>query len=139
MMRTALAALTFFAAAVTPAFAERAVIRGLDKVTGHARDYTLTLGRATRIGTLDVIARACAKAAPEETPEVRIYVEVFDNPPAAGEAAGRACGDFPRLAVCVLAGAECCRASGVRHLGGRLPRLVAHVRDKQNSSFRGIA
>lgn len=87
MMRTALAALTFFAAAVTPASAERAVIRGLDKVTGHARDYTLTLGRATRIGTLDVIARACAKAAPEETPEVRIYVEVFDNPPAAGEAA----------------------------------------------------
>lgn len=80
MMRTFVAAVAFFAAAMTPAFAERAVIRGLDKVTGHARDYTLTLGRATRIGTLDVIARACTKAAPEETPEVRIYVEVFEAP-----------------------------------------------------------
>lgn len=85
MMRTALAAFAFFAAAATPAFAERAVIRGLDKVTGHARDYTLTLGRATRIGTLDVIARACTKSAPEETPEVRIYVEVFEQSAAAGE------------------------------------------------------
>jgi hypothetical protein len=86
MMRTFVAALAFFAAAATPAFAERAVIRGLDKVTGHARDYTLTLGRATRIGTLDVVARACTKSAPEETPEVRIYVEVFENPAAQGEA-----------------------------------------------------
>ena len=66
-----------------PAFAQRAVIRGLDKVTGQARDYTLTLGRATRIGSLEVVARACTKSAPEETPEVRIYVEVFDNPPGA--------------------------------------------------------
>lgn len=90
MMRSFVAALAFFAAAVTPAYAERAVIRGLDKVTGHASDYTLTLGRATRIGTLDVIARACTKSAPEETPEVRIYVEVFEHPPAASRAEGEA-------------------------------------------------
>lgn len=81
MIRTTLAALAFVAAAVTPAYAQRAVIRGLDKVTGHAHDYTLTVGRAARIGSLEVIARACDKSAPEETPEVRIYVEVFDNPP----------------------------------------------------------
>lgn len=90
MMRIALAALAFVAAAATPAFAERAVLRGLDKVTGHARDYTLTLGRPTRIGTLEVVARSCSKRAPEETPEVSIYVEVFDHPPAAeGEEAQR--------------------------------------------------
>lgn len=90
MMRTLLAALVFAAASITPAFAERAVLRGLDKVTGHARDYTLTLGRATRIGTLEVIARSCSKRAPEETPEVSIYVEVFDHPaPAEGQEAQR--------------------------------------------------
>lgn len=80
MMKTAFAALAFFVAAAAPAYAERAVIRGLDKVTGHARDYALPLGRAVRIGSLEVIARACSKAAPEETPEVRIYVDVFDHP-----------------------------------------------------------
>ena len=90
MIRTLVAALVFFAAAVGPADAQRAVIRGLDKITGHARDYTLTIGRAERVGSLEVIARSCTKSAPEETPEVRIYVEVFDNPPAReGEEATR--------------------------------------------------
>ena len=81
MIRTMLAALAFSAAAIAPAYAQHAVIRGLDKITGHARDYTLTVGRAARIGSLEVIARACDKNAPEETPEVRIYVQVYDNPP----------------------------------------------------------
>lgn len=81
MMRVTLATLAFFAAAAAPAYAQRAVIRGLDKITGHASDYTLTIGRPTRIGSLEVIARACSKSAPEETPEVRIYVDVYDHPP----------------------------------------------------------
>lgn len=81
MIRAALAALVITAATIAPAFAQRAVIRGLDKVTGHARDYTLTVGSPARIGSLEVIARACSKSAPEETPEVAIYVEVFDTPP----------------------------------------------------------
>jgi hypothetical protein len=81
MIRLLMATLVMVAAAAGPAFAQRAVIRGLDKVTGHARDYTLPLGRETSIGTLQVTARACNKSAPEETPEVRIYVEVIDNPP----------------------------------------------------------
>jgi hypothetical protein len=90
MIRMLVTALVFFAAALGPAHAQRAVIRGLDKITGHARDYTLTIGRAERVGSLEVIARSCTKSAPEETPEVRIYVEVFDNPPAReGEEATR--------------------------------------------------
>lgn len=79
IIRAALIALAFFGAAAAPAYAQRAVIRGLDKVTGHARDYTLTVGRPTRIGSLEVIARTCSKNPPEERPEVRIYVEVFDH------------------------------------------------------------
>jgi len=90
MIRLLAATLLFFAAAAGPAAAQRAVIRGLDKVTGHASDYTLSLGRAARIGPLEVIARACSKNAPEETPEVRIYLEVFDHPPASeGEGSER--------------------------------------------------
>lgn len=82
MIRLLAATLVFFAAAAGPAAAQRAVVRGLDKVTGHAADYTLTLGRAARIGTLEVVARACSKTAPEETPEVRIYLQVYDSAPA---------------------------------------------------------
>ncbi len=82
MIRLLAATFVFFAAAAGPAAAQRAVIRGLDKVTGHAADYTLTLGRAARIGPLEVIARSCSKTAPEETPEVKIYLQVFDHAPA---------------------------------------------------------
>jgi len=90
MIRAALAALVISVVAIGPAYAQRAVIRGLDKVTGQARDYTLTVGRPARIGSLEVIARTCRKSAPEETPEVAIYLEVFDNPPAReGEEAER--------------------------------------------------
>jgi len=90
MIRAALAALVISAATIAPAYAQRAVVRGLDKVTGQARDYTLTIGRPTPIGSLEVIARSCTKSAPEETPEVAVYLEVFDNPPArAGEESER--------------------------------------------------
>lgn len=90
MMKFAFAALAMFAAVATPAYAERAVVRGLDKVTGHARDYALPVGRAVRIGSLEVIARSCRKSAPEDVPEVQIYVDVFDHPVVAeGEEATR--------------------------------------------------
>jgi hypothetical protein len=90
MIRLLAATFVFFALAAGPAAAQRAVIRGLDKVTGHAADYTLTLGRAARIGPLEVIARACSKTAPEETPEVRIYLQVYDRAPASeGESSER--------------------------------------------------
>lgn len=82
MIRTLIATLVLFSASIGTADAQRAVIRGLDKVTGHARDYTLTIGRPARVGSLEVIARSCRKSAPEETPEVEIYVDVFDHPPA---------------------------------------------------------
>ena len=80
MIRASLAALGHFhrRASALPTRSARS-IRGLDKITGQARDYTLTVGRAARIGSLEVIARSCSKSAPEETPEVRIYVEVFDT------------------------------------------------------------
>jgi hypothetical protein len=65
----------------SPAAAETAVLRGLDKVTGHARDFNAPVGRAVRFGSLEIVARACAKRPAEETPEVTIYVQVFDHPP----------------------------------------------------------
>jgi hypothetical protein len=60
--------------------APAAVLRGLDKITGHARDFTAPVGRSVRFGTLEITVRACQKAAPEETPEVSVYLEVVDHP-----------------------------------------------------------
>jgi hypothetical protein len=73
----ALAALGAFAAAAS---AQTAVLRGLDKVTGHARDFTARLNQPTAFGSLQVVVRACHKRSAEETPEVAIYLQVFDAP-----------------------------------------------------------
>lgn len=89
MIRALVATLAIFAFGV-PAIAETAVLRGLDKVTGHARDFNAVIGRPVRFGTLEVIARDCAKRPAEETPEVSIYVQVYDTPPVrAGQEAER--------------------------------------------------
>lgn len=79
----ALAALMFVAG---PASAQTAVLRGLDKVTGQARDFNAPIGRAVRFGTLEIVARSCSRRPAEETPEVTVYVQVYDHPvPRRGE------------------------------------------------------
>jgi len=91
MIRSLCAALAMFAFAAAPSFAETAVLRGLDKITGQARDFQAPIGRAVRFGSLEVVARSCAKRPAEETPEVSIYVDVFDTPTAQdGEQPARA-------------------------------------------------
>jgi hypothetical protein len=66
---------------VGPGFAQSAaVFRGLDKVTGHTKDVPAAIGRSVRFGTLEIVARDCWKAAPEDAPEVKIYVEIWDTP-----------------------------------------------------------
>lgn len=75
-----LAVMASFGAA-TPAFAAPgAVLRGLDKISGQARDFTAPIGRPVRFGTLEITVRSCQKAPPEEPPEVSVYLEVVDHP-----------------------------------------------------------
>jgi hypothetical protein len=67
--------------AASPAHAAAgAVLRGLDKISGQARDFTAPIGKVTKFGTLEITVRACQKAAAEETPEVSVYIEVVDVP-----------------------------------------------------------
>lgn len=90
MIRILVAAFALLTFGAAPAMAATAVLRGLDKVTGHARDFNATIGTPVRFGTLEVVARACNKRPAEETPEVAIYVQIFDTPaPRAGAEAER--------------------------------------------------
>lgn len=81
-MRTLIfAAALAVAATATPAHAAPgAVLRGLDKISGQARDFTAPIGRPVKFGTLEITVRSCQKAPPEEPPEVAIYLEVVDHP-----------------------------------------------------------
>jgi hypothetical protein len=82
-MKRVLAAIVFAcatmgAAASVNAASGTAVLRGLDKLTGHARDFAAPIGRPVRYGSIQVLVRSCEKKPPEETPEVSIYVEIRD-------------------------------------------------------------
>lgn len=68
------------ALSVGAAQAETAVLRGLDKVTGQARDFNAPIGRPVRFGTLEITARACRRSNPDEAPETAVYVEIVDRP-----------------------------------------------------------
>jgi hypothetical protein len=77
-LTAAIAALALSVAA--PAWAETVVLRALDKATGLAHDIEAPIGKPVKFGTLKITARACAKHAPEETPEVSAYLLITDKP-----------------------------------------------------------
>jgi hypothetical protein len=80
-LKKLIVSLAVMASIATPAFAAPgAVLRGLDKISGQARDFTAPIGRPVRFGTLEITVRSCQKAPPEEPPEVSVYLEVVDHP-----------------------------------------------------------
>lgn len=75
-----MAALAMLATAGPAYAAPGAVLRGLDKISGQAKDFTAPIGRPVKFGTLEITVRSCQKAPPEEPPEVSVYIEVVDHP-----------------------------------------------------------
>ena len=80
-MKKLILSMAALAMLATPAYAApRAVLRGLDKISGQAKDFTAPIGRPVKFGTLEITVRSCQKAPPEEPPEVSVYIEVVDHP-----------------------------------------------------------
>jgi len=61
-----------------------AVLQGLDKVTARISTIRAPVGTTVTFGSLQIIARACIKRPPEETPESSAFLEIHDVKP--GEA-----------------------------------------------------
>lgn len=55
-----------------------AVLQGLDKVTAHVVTIEAPVGRPVHFGTLEIIARACKKRRPEESPESAAFLDVWE-------------------------------------------------------------
>lgn len=67
-----------FAQAVPELSLDVAVLQGLDKVTAHVVTIEAPVGRPVRFGTLEVIARACKKRRPEESPESAAFLDIWE-------------------------------------------------------------
>lgn len=84
---SALVLVVLFSAAVLPAASATpgAKLRGLDKVSGQARDFLAPINATVKFGELEVTVRACAQTPPEEQPpEASAYVEVRQTKPVPG-------------------------------------------------------
>jgi len=57
---------------------DKAVLRALDKVTATTEDYTVPVGDTLNYGSLEITVRHCEKRPPEETPEVFVFMQVFE-------------------------------------------------------------
>lgn len=58
-----------------------ALLRGLDKITARITTFEAPLEREARFGTLRIVAHACRKRPPEETPEVAVFLEIEEVRP----------------------------------------------------------
>ncbi|MDA8231685.1 MAG: DUF2155 domain-containing protein [Magnetospirillum sp.] len=55
-----------------------AVLGGLDKVTAQVITLEAPVGQPVHFGTLEIIARACKKHPPEESPESAAFLDIWD-------------------------------------------------------------
>ena len=56
-----------------------AVLRGLDKVTGRIRTFSVPVGEIARFGKTFVSVEKCLKKPPEESPEDSVFMHVFEK------------------------------------------------------------
>jgi hypothetical protein len=58
-----------------------AVFRGLDKITGRARDINAPVGVPVKFGTLTLTVQTCHTVPPEEPPETTAFVQIDEDEP----------------------------------------------------------
>jgi len=58
-----------------------AVLQALDKVTARVTTLDAPLGETVKYNTLEIIARACDKKPPEETPESTAFLDIWEARP----------------------------------------------------------
>lgn len=75
----ALAGLAALPAGAVPG--DIAVLQGLDKITARISTFEAPLNEPVRFGSLQIVARACDKKPPEETPESTAFLEIVDVRP----------------------------------------------------------
>ena len=57
------------------------ILQGLDKTTARVSTIEAPLNQAVRFGSLEIVARACHKKPPTETPESTAFLEIVDVRP----------------------------------------------------------
>jgi len=57
------------------------VLQGLDKVTARVWTFEARIGEAVRFGTLEIYPRFCDRTPPEEPPESKAFLDIYEARP----------------------------------------------------------
>ena len=57
---------------------EKAMLQGLDKVSGRIVSIEAPVGQTVHFGTLEMIVRTCRKRPPEEPPESAAFIDIWE-------------------------------------------------------------
>jgi hypothetical protein len=57
---------------------DKALMQGLDKVSGRIVSFEAPVGTSVHFGTLEMIVRTCRKRPPEEPPESAAFVDIWE-------------------------------------------------------------
>jgi hypothetical protein len=57
---------------------DKAILQGLDKISGRITKFEAPVGQSVRFGTLEMIVRTCRKRPPEETPEAAAFIDIWE-------------------------------------------------------------
>ena len=75
------AALTRDIQTLAPNFTSMTLLQGLNKITARSSPLEAPLNMSISFGTLDVTVRRCWKAPPEEMPENKVLLEIWEQKP----------------------------------------------------------
>lgn len=59
--------------------ADAVLLRGVDKITGHTKTFRAALGEEAAFGDLTIIPRRCLKKPPEEMPENKAFLQIYER------------------------------------------------------------
>jgi hypothetical protein len=76
-----LGALVLAAAPARAVEGQVAILQGLDKVTARVSTFEAPIDEPVTFGSLEVTARYCDEAPPEEPPESKVFLEIVDLKP----------------------------------------------------------
>ena len=57
---------------------DKAILQGMDKISGRIIKFEAPVGQSVRFGTLEIIVRTCRKRPPEETPESAAFIDIWE-------------------------------------------------------------
>jgi len=57
---------------------DKAILQGMDKVSGRISKIEAPVGQSVRFGTLEIIVRTCRKHPPEDPPEAAAFIDIWE-------------------------------------------------------------